>query len=132
MPRVRVGNHQDVNLNQIDLGPPQAVYITPEPQNYFVGEYLQKQFCKMSKELKKKYECSICLEPLDNKYQKYLLECKHQFHTTCLNDWYKNPNANYEFIEGRYYIFEHSNDSKADLISFKSTYNKDSWIKEIK
>ena len=44
----------------------------------------------------------------------------------------KNSNANYEFIEGRYYIFEHSNDSKADLISFKSTYNKDSWIKEIK
>lgn len=41
-------------------------------------------------------ECSICLEPLDNKYQKYLLECKHQFHTTCLNDWYKNPKANYK------------------------------------
>uniref|UniRef100_A0A6C0EL23 RING-type E3 ubiquitin transferase n=1 Tax=viral metagenome TaxID=1070528 RepID=A0A6C0EL23_9ZZZZ len=40
-------------------------------------------------------ECCICLENLDDKYQKYLLECKHQFHTTCLNEWYQKPNSNY-------------------------------------
>ena len=40
-------------------------------------------------------ECCICLEILDDKYQKYLLECKHQFHTTCLNEWYQKPNSNY-------------------------------------
>jgi type IX secretion system PorP/SprF family membrane protein len=44
----------------------------------------------------------------------------------------KNSSAKYEFIEGRYYIYEHSNGSKEDLLSFKSTYSKDSWIKEIK
>ena len=41
-------------------------------------------------------ECSICLELLDNKYQIYVLECGHQYHTTCLTDWYKNPIANYK------------------------------------
>ena len=44
----------------------------------------------------------------------------------------KNSSAKYEFIEGRYYIYEHSNGSKEDLLSFKSTYSKDLWIKEIK
>ena len=88
MPRVRVGNPQDVNLNQIDLGPPQAVYITPEPQNYFVGEYLQKQFWKMSKELKKTYECSICLEEIncvdgcERCFQ--ILNCGHIYHLGCI------------------------------------------------
>ena len=41
-------------------------------------------------------ECSICLELLDNTYQLYVLECGHQYHTTCLTDWYKNPIANYK------------------------------------
>ena len=41
-------------------------------------------------------ECSICLELLDNTYQLYILECGHQYHTTCLTDWYKNPIANYK------------------------------------
>ena len=40
--------------------------------------------------------CSICLELLDNKYQIYVLECGHKYHTTCLTDWYKNPIANYK------------------------------------
>ena len=44
----------------------------------------------------------------------------------------KNPSAKYEFINDRYYIYEYSNSSKEDLLSFKSTYSKDSWIKEIK
>jgi type IX secretion system PorP/SprF family membrane protein len=44
----------------------------------------------------------------------------------------KNPSAKYEFSSGKYYIYEHSNSSKEDLISFKSTYSKDSWIKELK
>ena len=40
-------------------------------------------------------ECSICLEPLDNKFQIYILECRHQFHTTCLKEWYKNSKLGY-------------------------------------
>ena len=44
----------------------------------------------------------------------------------------KNPSAKYEFSSGKYYIYEHSNNSKEDLINFKSTYSKDSWIKELK
>ena len=41
-------------------------------------------------------ECSICLELLDKTYQIYILECAHQYHTTCLTDWYKNPISNYK------------------------------------
>lgn len=41
-------------------------------------------------------ECSICLELLDNKFQKYLLECGHQFHTTCLKDWYNKSKYGYK------------------------------------
>ncbi len=44
----------------------------------------------------------------------------------------KNSSAKYEFINDRYYIYEHSNSSKEDLLTFKSKYSKDSWIKEIK
>ena len=42
-----------------------------------------------------------------------------------------NPLAKYELIEGRYYIYEISGKSKEDLVKYKSTYNKDSWIKKI-
>ena len=41
-------------------------------------------------------ECSICLEPLDNRFQIYILECGHLFHTTCLKDWYKNSKSGYK------------------------------------
>ena len=41
-------------------------------------------------------ECSICLELLDNKYPIYVLECSHQYHITCLTNWYKNPISNYK------------------------------------
>ena len=44
----------------------------------------------------------------------------------------KNPSASYEFLDSRYYIYEHSNSSKEDLKKFKSSYSKDSWIKKIK
>uniref|UniRef100_A0A6C0IVR3 RING-type domain-containing protein n=1 Tax=viral metagenome TaxID=1070528 RepID=A0A6C0IVR3_9ZZZZ len=49
----------------------------------------------MSKLYLEPEECSICLEPLDNRFQKYILECGHQFHTTCLKDWYKNCDSGY-------------------------------------
>ena len=42
-----------------------------------------------------------------------------------------NSDAKYEYIEGRYYIYEHSNSSKAELVRFQSTYTKDSWVKSI-
>ena len=44
----------------------------------------------------------------------------------------KNSSASYEFLDSRYYIYEHSNSSKEDLKKFKSSYSKDSWIKKIK
>jgi type IX secretion system PorP/SprF family membrane protein len=44
----------------------------------------------------------------------------------------KNSSASYEFLDSRYYIYEHSNSSKEDLKNFKSSYSKDSWIKKIK
>jgi hypothetical protein len=44
----------------------------------------------------------------------------------------KNSSASYEFLDSRYYIYEHSNSSKEDLKKFKASYNKDSWIKKIK
>jgi type IX secretion system PorP/SprF family membrane protein len=42
-----------------------------------------------------------------------------------------NPLATYVLIEGKYYIYEISKESKEDLIKYKSTYNKESWIKKI-
>ena len=44
----------------------------------------------------------------------------------------KNPSANYEFSEGRYYIYEDSNFSKEELKKVKLSYTKDSWIKKIR
>jgi len=44
----------------------------------------------------------------------------------------KNSSASFEFIDSRYYIYEHSNSSKEELKKFKASYSKDSWIKEIK
>jgi type IX secretion system PorP/SprF family membrane protein len=44
----------------------------------------------------------------------------------------KNPSANYEFSEGRYYIYEDSNSSKEELKKVKLNYTKDSWIKKIR
>ena len=44
----------------------------------------------------------------------------------------KNSSVNYELIGGKYYFYEKSDSSKANLLKIKSTYNKDSWIKEIK
>jgi hypothetical protein len=44
----------------------------------------------------------------------------------------KNPSANYEFSEGRYYIYEDSNSSKEELKKVKISYTKDSWIKKIR
>ena len=44
----------------------------------------------------------------------------------------KNSSASYEFLDSRYYIYEHSNSSKEELKKFKSSYSKDSWIKKIK
>ncbi|MDA9228273.1 PorP/SprF family type IX secretion system membrane protein [Flavobacteriales bacterium] len=44
----------------------------------------------------------------------------------------KNPSANYEFSEGRYYIYEDSNSSKDELKKVKLSYTKDSWIKKIR
>jgi type IX secretion system PorP/SprF family membrane protein len=44
----------------------------------------------------------------------------------------KNSTANFEFIDGRYYIYEYSNSSKENVVKYKATYSKDSWIKEIR
>ena len=44
----------------------------------------------------------------------------------------KNSAANFEFIDGRYYIYEYSNSSKENVVKYKATYSKDSWIKEIR
>jgi type IX secretion system PorP/SprF family membrane protein len=44
----------------------------------------------------------------------------------------KNSSASYEFIDSRYYIYEHSDSSKEELKKFKASYSKDSWIKKIR
>ena len=44
----------------------------------------------------------------------------------------KNSSVNYELIGGKYYFYEKSDSSKANLLKIKSTYNKDCWIKEVK
>ena len=43
-----------------------------------------------------------------------------------------NPEANYILIDSKYYIYEETNDSKEILTLFKKSYNKESWIKEVK
>lgn len=40
-----------------------------------------------------KYECSICLDVLDNNDIICLGECKHKFHRYCINEWYKKSNT---------------------------------------
>ena len=68
-----------------------------------------------------------------NETQKYILVTAVLTNKeNAMNYVAKNSSAKYEFINDRYYIYEYSNSSKEDLLSFKSTYSKDSWIKEIK
>ena len=44
----------------------------------------------------------------------------------------KNPLSKYMLVDGKYYIYEEIRDSKEDLIFFKNSYSKESWIKEVK
>ena len=43
-----------------------------------------------------------------------------------------NKSVKYEIIDGKYYFYEKSSNSKEKLIAIKSSYKKDSWIKEIR
>ena len=43
-----------------------------------------------------------------------------------------NPSSKYILSGDKYYIYEEVRESKEDLIFFKRSYNKESWIKEIK
>jgi type IX secretion system PorP/SprF family membrane protein len=43
-----------------------------------------------------------------------------------------NPSSKYILSGDKYYIYEEARESKEDLIFFKRSYNKESWIKEIK
>ena len=49
-----------------------------------------------------------------------------------LNYIKNNSSAKYELIDGKYYFYEKSDSSKEKLITIKSSYNKDSWIKQIR
>jgi hypothetical protein len=34
--------------------------------------------------------CTICLEPVDNNNNRFVLECSHEFHKKCIAEWFKN------------------------------------------
>ena len=38
-------------------------------------------------------ECSICLENLENHQYIKLVNCKHIFHKSCIDEWTKNHNT---------------------------------------
>jgi type IX secretion system PorP/SprF family membrane protein len=42
------------------------------------------------------------------------------------------PESRFVQSDNKYYIYEETNDSKEELTQFKKSYNKDSWIKEVK
>jgi len=70
-------------------GLPQVIHITEKtPVPLFVGDYLKKNFWAMSKQLDKKYECSICLDEIEcsNGCERCfaLLTCGHVFHLPCI------------------------------------------------
>ena len=50
---------------------------------YFIQiVYIQKSYSN-----NKKYTCSICLEDINTKNNFSITQCKHHFHTQCLNTW---------------------------------------------
>jgi len=49
-----------------------------------------------------------------------------------LNYIKNNSSVKYELIDGKYYFYEKSDSSKEKLITIKSSYNKDSWIKQVR
>ena len=71
-----------------DLGPPQIINLIRNPVSIFAGEYLKKNYLNMAKQLKKTYECSICLDEIDcvdgcdRCFS--LLTCGHIYHIGCL------------------------------------------------
>ncbi len=82
----RRGHHEPQQI----LMEPQVIHLNPASilQSNFAGEYLKKNFWKMSKELGKKYECSVCLEEIncaDGCERCFcLLNCGHVFHYPCI------------------------------------------------
>ena len=43
-----------------------------------------------------KDECPICFELLDKHLDVAILECRHEFHLSCLTKWYKKPKTQYK------------------------------------
>ena len=52
--------------------------------------------------------------------------------SNALNYIKNNKLVKYEIIDGKYYFYEKSSNSKEKLIAIKSTYLKDSWIKQVR
>ena len=52
--------------------------------------------------------------------------------SNALNYIKNNSSVKYELIDGKYYFYEKSDSSKEKLITIKSSYKKDSWIKQVR
>ena len=52
----------------------------------------KEYYSKASKSKKLFSECSICFEPICSKRDETNLSCNHNFHSTCINQWFEKDN----------------------------------------
>jgi len=81
----------------------------------------------------------VTKQDIDNKIIEKLDESKYILvisvlsnESNALNYIKNNSSVKYELIDGKYYFYEKSDSSKEKLITIKSSYKKDSWIKQVR
>ncbi|KAL4495139.1 hypothetical protein ABPG72_007246 [Tetrahymena utriculariae] len=79
--------------------------------------------------------CSICFLEIENKSSIYELECKHVFHSDCLDIWLKNknscPNCRSKVIQRSQLVIQSLEDSNITIQSNNISNNNDQLFQQI-
>ncbi|EAR89777.2 zinc finger, C3HC4 type (RING finger) protein (macronuclear) [Tetrahymena thermophila SB210] len=79
--------------------------------------------------------CSICFLEIENKSSIYELECKHMFHSECLDTWLKNknscPNCRSKVIQRSQLVIQSLEDSDISISTNSNTNNNDQLFQQI-
>ncbi|KAL4453380.1 hypothetical protein ABPG74_017587 [Tetrahymena malaccensis] len=79
--------------------------------------------------------CSICFLEIENKSSIYELECKHIFHSDCLDTWLKNknscPNCRSKVIQRSQLVIQSLEDAEISIQSYDNSNNNEQLFQQI-
>eukprot|EP00924_Labyrinthula_sp_SR-Ha-C_P013781 maker-scaffold_5-snap-gene-13.4-mRNA-1 protein AED:0.15 eAED:0.15 QI:0/0.33/0.75/1/0.66/0.75/4/444/648 len=69
------------------------IELLKKASRYRMNMPSQQSIATLSEASGEEPTCTICMEPLEPKVRIYVTSCKHAFHISCLNDWFKESSV---------------------------------------